>query len=94
MSSTKKYLINIDNAGTKLHLNPDYFEDLWCNLDRKKELSFGGRMQVTKEEALAYRSKEKPLVFEGILITNMRECKNCSYRNWQSIHWDIPLSRE
>ena len=55
MPSTKKYVINIDSAGSKLHLNPDY-EDLWCNLDREKILSFGERREVTREEAIAYRS--------------------------------------
>jgi len=62
MSSVKKYLINIDSAGSKLHLNSDYFEDSWCNLDLKKELSFGDRKEVTREEVKAFRSGQKTLV--------------------------------
>ena len=90
MSSVKKYLINIDSAGSKLHLNPYYFEDMWCNLDSKKELSFGDRKKVTREEAIAFRSGQKPLVLDNTIIKNMKDCKNCSGRCWQSIHWDIP----
>ncbi len=89
MPSPKKYVINIDSAGSKLHLNPDYFEDSWCNLDREKILSFGERREVTPEEAIAYRSGQKPLVSGDILIQNMSDCKNCSDRCRQSIHWDL-----
>ena len=90
MSSSKKYVINIDPAGTKLHLNPDYYEDSWCNLDREKKMTLGGRMEVTREEAIAYRSGQKALVFSGATILNMSDCKNCSTRCRQSVHWDIP----
>jgi len=90
MSSVKKYLINIDSAGSKLHLNPDYFEDSWCNLDLKKELSFGDRKEVTREEVKAFRSGQKTLVLGNTIIKNMKDCKNCSGRCRQSIHWDIP----
>jgi len=90
MTSMKKYLINIDSVGSKLHLNPDYFEASWCNLDREKKTSFGGRMEVTREEAIAYRTGQKALVFGGATILNMSDCKNCSARCRQSIHWDIP----
>ena len=89
MASMKKYLINIDSAGSKLHLNPDYFEDSWCNLDREKKLSFGGRKEVTRAEAIAYRTGQKALVFGDSTILNMSDCKNCSVRCRQSIHWDI-----
>ena len=90
MPSATKYVINIDSAGSKLHLNHDYYEDLWCNLDREKILSFGERLKVTREEAIAFRSGQKPLVYGDIIIQNMSDCKNCSGRCRQSIHWDIP----
>jgi hypothetical protein len=90
MPSTKKYVINIDITGSKLHLNPDHYEDSWCNLDREKILSFGERREVTREEAIAYRSGQKPLVYGDTIIQNMSDCKNCSGRWKQSIHWDIP----
>ena len=62
MSSPKRYIINIDEAGSKLHLNPRYYEDMWCKLDQEKRLSFGGRREVTREDAIAFRS-EKNLLF-------------------------------
>lgn len=89
MFDQKRYVINVDNAGSKIHLNPDYFEDNWCNLDREKILSEGGRIPATKEEAIAYRSGKKPLIFNGKTYRNVEDCKNCSTRGMQSVHWNI-----
>ena len=90
MSSPKRYVINIDDAGSKLHLNPKYYDDMWCKLDQEKRLGFGGRREVTREEAIAYRSGKKSLIFNGKRIINLKDCKNCSNRCRQSVFWDIP----
>ena len=68
MSSPKRYVINIDDAGSKLHLNPKYYDDMWCKLDQEKRLGFGGRREVTREEAIAYRSGKKSLIFNARAI--------------------------
>jgi hypothetical protein len=86
----KQYVINVDDAGSKLHLNPIFYGDMWCRLDEEHHLSAGGKMEVTRDEAIEFLTGKKPLLFQGRKYTNLEPCKNCSRRNRQSIHWDIP----
>jgi len=84
----KKYVINIDQAWSKVHLNPLYYNDMWCNLDKEHERSWGGKLFVDGAEAEDYL-KGNPLAFQGKLVTNLSRCENCSRRCRQSKHWDI-----
>ncbi len=87
MPSHKKYLINIDfPEKSRVHLNPFYYNDMWCQLDKDKKIEDGGKIEVTREEAIEYLSGKKPLIFNNRKVTNLIRCKNCSSR----LHWDIP----
>ena len=90
VSVDKPYLINIDEASTKIHLNPKYFNDTGCNLNREKNLSFGEKREITREEAVEYLTGKKQVYYKGRLFANLAVCKNCSSRCRQSVHWDIP----
>ncbi|MCK4478180.1 hypothetical protein KAU88_06610 [Candidatus Bathyarchaeota archaeon] len=86
----KKYVINVDfHTTSRVHLNPLYFDDMWCRLNEEKMRKDGGKVYVTAEEALKYLSGEKALVFDGKPVTNLEKCLNCSERGRQSVHWDI-----
>ena len=86
----KKYVINIDFPTTsRVHLNPLYFDNMWCRLDEEKMRKDGGKVYVNAEEARKYLSREKTLFFDRKRVTNLERCLNCSERGRQSIHWDI-----
>jgi len=86
----KKYVINVDFPTTsRVHLNPFYFNDMWCRLNEDKMRKDGGKVYVTDEEAVRYLKGESTLVFDGKPVKNLQKCLNCSERGRQSIHWDI-----
>lgn len=86
----KKYVINVDFSTTsKVHLNPDYFGNMWCRLDEEKMRKDGGKVYVTGEEARRYLNGEETLVFNGRRVRNLRKCTNCSERCRRRVHWDI-----
>jgi hypothetical protein len=84
-----RYVINIDRAATKVHLNPIFFGDMWCNLDKEHSLSIGSKEYVEGNEAQAYLEGSKPLIYKGRVWKNISRCVNCSERCRQSINWDI-----
>jgi hypothetical protein len=45
------YVINVDLAGSKIHLNPEFFNEKWCNLDKIHIRSIGGRIEVNGQKA-------------------------------------------
>jgi len=86
----KKYVINVDFPTTsRVHLNPLYFDDMWCRLDQEKLRKDGGKVYVTAEEARKYLRGEETLFFGGRRVTNLAKCMNCSERGRQSTHWDV-----
>lgn len=86
----KRYMINVDFANkSRVHLNPLYFNDMWCQLNEEKKRLDGGKVYVTNEEARKYLNGEKTLLFDQRLVKNLVECKNCSERSRQSKFWDI-----
>jgi hypothetical protein len=90
VENKKKYVINVDFPTTsRVHLNPLYFDDMWCRLDEEKMRKDGGKVYVTAEEASKYLKGEETLLFDGKPVTNLTKCMNCSKRGKQSIHWDI-----
>ena len=93
ISLVKKYVINVDSATSRVHLNPLYYSSMWCQLDEYKRRKDGGKMEVTKEEAEAYLEGREPLMFNGrkFKIDKLKRCQNCSRRCRQSVHWDISL---
>ena len=90
-ASRKKYVINVDFPDkSRVHLNALYYGGSWCQLDKDKKTADGGKIEVTREEAIEYLSGRKTLIFNGRKVTNLTACKNCSSRQKQNIHWDIP----
>jgi hypothetical protein len=87
-----KYVINVDMAGSKVHLNPEYFGKNWCNLDKVHVTSIGGRIEVTGQEAEDYLAGNRPLILEGRPFKKPTVCKNCSNKCKQSVNWDITTS--
>jgi hypothetical protein len=84
-----RYVINVDLAGSKVHLNPEYFGENWCNLDKVHILSVGGRIDVDGQEAEDYLAGRRPLILEGRTFKKPTICENCSRKCKQSINWDI-----
>lgn len=64
---------------------------MWCRLNEDKEIEDGGKIEVTREEAIAYLSGKKRLIFNNRNFSNLTPCENCSHRHRQSVHWDIPI---
>jgi hypothetical protein len=90
VENKKKYVINVDFPTiSRVHLNPLYFNDMWCGLDQGKMRKDGGKVYVTAEEARKYLKGETTLLFDGRLVKNLAKCVNCSKRGRQSVHWDI-----
>jgi hypothetical protein len=90
MSSSKQYVINVDfYEWSRLHLNPYYYNAMWCHLDKEKKPRDGGKMFVTREEAIAYLSNRKRLIFNNRIVTNLITCKNCSKLKRQRVYWNI-----
>jgi hypothetical protein len=58
------YVINVDLAGSKVHLNPEYFGENWCNLDQVHVRSIGGRIEVNGQEAEDYLTGKITLIFD------------------------------
>jgi len=90
----KKYLINVDFPDTsRVHLNPLYYNSMWCQLDEDKIRRDGGKIEVTKEEAEAYLTGREPLMFNGrnVKVDKLEPCKNCSRRYRRRKNWDISL---
>ena len=86
----RKYVINVDFPTTsRVHLNPYYFDSMWCRLDEEKMRKDGGKVFVTLEEARKYLNREETLFFDGKPVTNLSRCLNCSQQGKQSVHWDI-----
>lgn len=86
----KGYVINVDfPTKSRLHLNPLYFDSMWCGLDQEKYVEHGGKIYVTTEEARSFLSGKETLFFKGKPVRNLERCKNCSERGRQSVHWDI-----
>jgi len=86
----KKYIINVDfSTRSRIHLNPFHFNDMWCKLNMEKMRKDGGKVYVSVEEARRYLKGEETPFFDGRPVKNLVECKNCSERGRQSVHWDI-----
>jgi hypothetical protein len=85
------YVINVDLAGSKVHLNPEVFNDNWCNLDKTHVRSSGGRIEVNGQEAEDYLAGRRPLIFEGRTFKTPERCENCSKKCKQKAHGDISL---
>lgn len=90
MSSSKKYVINVDfPTKSVLHLNPDFFNDNWCRLNEDKKQKDGGKVYLSKDEAIDYLTGKKTLCFNGKIVSNLCVCENCSHKNRQRVHWDL-----
>lgn len=88
----KKYLINVDFFDkSQVHLNPLYYGEMWCQLNEDKKIEAGGKVEVTRKEAIEYLSGKKTLYFNNKSVKNLELCKNCSHRQKQSVYWDIPI---
>ncbi|MGD6933338.1 MAG: hypothetical protein ACQCN5_03940 [Candidatus Bathyarchaeia archaeon] len=86
----KKYVINVDMAWSKLHLNPYHFNDVWCNLDQEHDRSPGDKIYIDGAEAEEYLNGTKQLgSIDGNKPGELSRCVNCSQRCRQSKHWDI-----
>ena len=86
----KKYVINVDFPTTsRVHLNPYYFDSMWCRLDEEKYRIHGGKVYATSEEARNFLNNKETLYFDGKAVRNLTRCLNCSRRGKQSVHWDI-----
>jgi hypothetical protein len=90
VDSKKKYVINVDEAGSKVHLNPYYFNEIWCQLDQEHDLSSGQKIFVDGAMAEKYLDGSIPLpLIDGKKPGELSRCLNCSHRSRQSKHWDI-----
>lgn len=86
----KKYVVNVDFPTTsKVHLNPHYFDSMWCRLNEEKKRKDGGKVYMTREEARKYLDEVELLFFDGKPVTHLAKCRNCSERCRQRVHWDI-----
>ena len=90
VENRKKYVINVDfSTISRIHLNPLFFDDMWCRLNEEKMKKDGGKVYVTAEQARKYLNGEKTLFFNGRPVANLAKCMNCSKRCRQSSYWDI-----
>lgn len=79
LMSEAKYLINVDFPEiSRIHLNPEMYDiDNRCRTG-SKNVSDGGTVIVTEEEAASYLRNERVLMFQNQPVNNLQKCVLCS----------------